>query len=297
MTTLTVFTPTYNRAHTLPRTYQSLCRQTSRDFQWLVIDDGSTDGTEALVLSWIAEAKIPIRYIKKPNGGLYTGYNTAFANIDTELNVCVDSDDFMPDNAVQLIVDKWRSLPDRDSLAGIIGLDFNLRTGKPIGGYFPDGLRRCWFLELSIKGLHHGDTKLALRTDLCRQAAPQTGFPGEKNFNPVYLILKVCDRFPLEVINENLCTVEYQETDSMSAGIYRQYANSPRSFAKMRRLELSLRRNTARNRFRSAAHYVADCLLARDYRGVFRSGAPWLELLAMPFGIAAFAWIKWKNRN
>ena len=76
---LTVFTPTWNRAHTLPRLYHSLCVQTSRDFEWMVIDDGSTDGTEDLVAGWIAEAAIPVRYIRKENGGLYTGYNVTLA--------------------------------------------------------------------------------------------------------------------------------------------------------------------------------------------------------------------------
>ncbi len=126
---------------------------------------------------------------------------------------------------------------------------------------------------------------------------PQVGFPGEKNFNPVYLILKVCDKHQLAVINENLCTVEYQQGDSMSAGIYRQYANSPRSFAKMRKLELTLSHNTFKNRVRSAAHYIADCLLAGDYGSLLRSGSPAMEVLASPLGIAAFALIKWKNRK
>ena len=70
MKTLTVFTPTYNRAHTLTRTYHSLCRQTSKDFEWLIIDDGSTDNTHELIQEFIDEDIIPIRYIYKENGGL-----------------------------------------------------------------------------------------------------------------------------------------------------------------------------------------------------------------------------------
>ena len=83
MSILTVFTPAYNRAHTIGRTYASLLRQTCKDFEWLVIDDGSTDNTEQLVRGWIAENRIPIRFIRKENGGKYTGYNTANANIYT----------------------------------------------------------------------------------------------------------------------------------------------------------------------------------------------------------------------
>ena len=63
MKTLTIFTPAYNRAHTIWRTYESLCRQTCKDFEWLIIDDGSTDNTRELVDGWIEEDKIPIRYI------------------------------------------------------------------------------------------------------------------------------------------------------------------------------------------------------------------------------------------
>lgn len=121
MVTLTVFTPTYNRVHTIWRTYESLCRQTCKEFEWLVIDDGSTDNTRSLVASWLVhhqddpgkvfegqcEAGFKIKYIWKANGGLHTGYNTAYANIDTDLCVCIDSDDWMPDDAVEKILKCW----------------------------------------------------------------------------------------------------------------------------------------------------------------------------------------------
>ena len=119
MKTITIFTPTYNRANTLGRTYKSLCYQTCKDFEWLIVDDGSTDNTSKLVEQWIVEADFVIRYIYKENGGLYTGYNTAYANIETELNVCIDSDDYMPNNAVEIIINHWRKYGS-DKYAGII---------------------------------------------------------------------------------------------------------------------------------------------------------------------------------
>ena len=97
MPTLTVFTPAYNRAHTITRTYESLCRQTCKDFTWLVVDDGSTDGTRALIEQWIAAGVIDIRYIYQANQGMHGAHNTAYRNITTELNTCIDSDDYMPD--------------------------------------------------------------------------------------------------------------------------------------------------------------------------------------------------------
>ena len=100
---LTIFTPAYNRAHTLPRTYASLLAQKSRDFVWLIIDDGSTDGTEDLVRGWMnSDNGFEIRYIRKENGGMHTAHNTAYENIDTELNVCIDSDDALAENAVEM---------------------------------------------------------------------------------------------------------------------------------------------------------------------------------------------------
>ena len=95
--TLTIFTPAYNRAHTIDRTYQSLIRQTCKDFLWLIVDDGSTDGTKKLVEGWIRENKIPISYIYQENQGMHGAHNTAYKNITTELNTCIDSDDWMPD--------------------------------------------------------------------------------------------------------------------------------------------------------------------------------------------------------
>ena len=261
MNKLTVFTPTYNRAHTLPRLYKSLCCQTCKDFDWLVVDDGSTDNTAELVHSFIAEGVIPIQYIYKENGGLYTGYNTAYEAIRTELNVCIDSDDAMPPDAVEIILSEWQSRGS-ESVAGLIGLDVDMDGGKPIGGFFPEGMAECYLLDLYTKRIHRGDSKQVMRTDLMKRVAPQVGFPGEKNFNPIYMLLQVCDDYPLLVANKPLCLVEYQQNDSMSRNIWRQYFDSPRSFAKMRRLEMHLKRSTPLNRCRSALHYMAESVIA-----------------------------------
>jgi glycosyltransferase involved in cell wall biosynthesis len=144
--TLTIFTPAYNRAYTIGRTYESLCRQTSCDFCWLIVDDGSVDNTRELVEDWIKVGKISIRYIYQENQGMHGAHNTAYRNIDTELNICIDSDDYMPDDAVEKIVSFWRK-NGSEKYAGIIGLDAT-NDGKVIGNNFPMDRRQQLFVAI-----------------------------------------------------------------------------------------------------------------------------------------------------
>ena len=293
---LTIFTPTYNRAHTIGRTYQSLCRQSSKEFDWLIVDDGSTDHTAAIVEEWLSENKITIRYVYKENGGLYTGYNIAYSLIESELCVCVDSDDYMPDDAVEKILKCWTERGG-EQYAGLIGLDFHL-NGTPIGGPFPIGLEEVWFMDLYIKKLHLGDVKPVFRTSLMKTVAPMVGFEGEKNFNPVYMMMQVCDRYPILILNENLCFVDYQiGADSMSAGIWKQYMNSPRSFQKQRILEMQLKHNSWGNRIRVAIHYVACGMIAHDRSWLRKSPMKWLTLLVSPMGAVLYLIILYKSRS
>lgn len=297
MVTLTIFTPTYNRAHLLPRLYDSLVAQTSRDFEWMVIDDGSTDDTRRLIEGFIAENIIPIRYIHKENGGLYTGYNTAYANITTELCTCIDSDDFMPPEAVEIIITTWRER-GAPEYAGLIGLDYYMDSMTPIGGLFPEGMNEAYFLDLYIRNIHRGDSKPVTRTELMKQVAPQVGFRGEKFFNPVYMLLQVTDTRPMLLLNECLCIVDYQTgADSMSEGIFRQYLDSPRSFAKQRLMEMSLKRSTWLNNARSAVHYVSSCIIARDRDWLRKSPRKILTLLAALPGLLLALYIRHKARQ
>lgn len=311
MKTITIFTPTYNRKHTIGRTFDSLCHQTCDDFEWLIIDDGSSDGTREWVESlgekivssgtrfdWmgrmldgeddnhftVKKDKFSIEYIYKPNGGLYTGYNVAYVTIQTELCVCIDSDDYMPDDAIGKIVKFWKSRPKEIEYAGIEGLDYNVVDGKPIGGFFSEQIKATYHMGLC----HVGDTKQVMRTDLMKRVAPQMGFWGEKDFNPFYMLSQVLDNYPVLIMNENLCWVEYQiGADSMSQGIWKQYYRSPRSYAKYRINQMTLRHgNSWKQRFRLCIHYVSSCILSGDSQWLKKSPLKALTLFAAPFGVA-----------
>lgn len=292
MKTLTLFTPTFNRAYCLKDIYDSLLRQTSTDFHWLIVDDGSTDTTQELVEEWMEENRISMDYIYKENGGLHTAYNSAIALLETELAVCIDSDDYPPDNAVELIIDFWKS-EGSDEYAGIIGLDF-YKGGGAIGGDLPP-VKSVHIIELTDKYGYVGDTKMVHRTELLKAIPPMPTFNGEKNFNPIYLYLQIDMHYPLLVLNENLCFVEYADT-GMSRNIFHQYVNSPNSFAAMRKLNMSLPKASFGFVFKNAIHYVSSCLFAKNWKAIAASPRKLTTFFAIPFGILLYFYIQFKTR-
>lgn len=291
MKTLTVFTPTFNRAYCLHQVYESLCRQTVQDFEWMVIDDGSTDFTTELVAGWKQESKIDLQYYHKENGGLHTGYNTAIENIQTELCICIDSDDFMPDDAVSKILNHWL-INKAEKYAGIIGLDF-YKGGKSIGGDLPN-IKSVRYIDLIDKYKYKGDTKMVHRTELLKRFVPMPSIKSEKNFNPIYIFLQVDSTHPLLILNENLCFVDYQE-DGMSNNIFNQYVNSPNSFAELRRVYMTLDNVSSLFIFRHAIHYVSSSIFAMDFGFFKKSPKKMMTVCAIPFGVALSIYIKFKT--
>lgn len=118
---ITIFTPTYNRAYRLPTLYRSLQRQTCMDFEWIIVDDGSSDNTEDLVAGWIAQKNpFAIRYFPKVNGGKHTAINLGVEKADYEWFFIVDSDDYVADDAVERI-HEWIATVKDDSIAAVSG--------------------------------------------------------------------------------------------------------------------------------------------------------------------------------
>lgn len=295
MESITVFTPSYNRAKLLPRCYESLKRQTCKDFIWMIIDDGSTDGTKELVAQWlVSDEGFRIEYYFKENGGLHTAYNEAIAHIETPLSVCIDSDDYMPDDAVEKILTFWRKYGS-DQYAGIVGLDCFI-NGAVIGDLLPNQ-KSVNLIDL-LTGKYHirnGDRTNVVRTELYKKYAPMKSYPGEKNYNPHYLHLQISREYDFLVLNENLRFVEYQE-GGMSNSILRQYKNSPNSFADIRVLYLSFPGTSLKFRFRHSVHLVSSCYLSGKLTdAIHRSPHKFITAFSMPMGIILGKYIKWKG--
>ena len=292
MKTLTIFTPAYNRAHTITRTYESLLRQTCKDFEWLVVDDGSTDSTRELVEGWIKENLIPIRYISQENQGMHGAHNTAYRNISTELNTCIDSDDFMPDDAVEKIISFWKE-HGSDKYAGIVGLD-QTEDGGIIGASFPESLKETTLQKYYAAG-GRGDNKLVYRTDVVKRYPEYPLFEGERYVGLAYKYMLIDQDYTLLTLNEPLVTVEYQP-DGSSYNMYNQYWRNPKGFSFFRKTEM-ICAPTFKRRFVSCIHYVASSIIARNGQFLWESPKKGLTLLAVPFGFAWYLRIRAKVKN
>ena len=196
MKRLTVFTPTYNRKGNLKKLYESLLRQTVSDFIWIIVDDGSTDGTEDLVRQWISESKIVIQYHFQDNSGKMIAHNKGVLLSTTELFVCVDSDDYLTDNAVELILKYYECIATDDSLCGIVAY-------KSISkNQFPRRIESSTLSNLYHCGFR-GETTLVFKTDVLRHYL----FPvieGEKFITEGYVYDQIDDTYKYLVLREIL---------------------------------------------------------------------------------------------
>lgn len=292
MNTITIFTPTYNRAYLLSRLYESLLRQTCKDFIWLVVDDGSDDDTRSLVLAWQAAGLIEIQYSYKPNGGMHTAHNRAYDLIQTELNVCIDSDDHMPPDAVELILLRWRTVREDPKIAGIVGLDES-PDGVIIGTKFPLSGMRCALKRLYQQFGVRGDKKLVYRSTITRSFPRYPEYPGERLVPLGWLYQQIDHEYELVAFNDVYVVVDYQ-TGGSSETIVRQYFESPRGFREARIMSMRHAENQMQ-KLRHTIHYGVSCLMLGQWRTWSGSPKAMLSFLTFPLSLSAFVFLSiWK---
>lgn len=144
---LTIFTPTYNREKYLTILYNSLKEQSNKSFQWVVVDDGSSDGTDKLIEKFKQEKKINIEYYKQVNSGKHIAHNKGVELCNTELFFCVDSDDYLPINSVEYILSTWNNSRERDKSVGIVALK-GYSNGNIMGNNMPKKIKKSTLSDL-----------------------------------------------------------------------------------------------------------------------------------------------------
>ena len=224
---ITILTPTYNRASLLPRLFDSLLRQTNKDFEWIVVDDGSTDDTREVVanLKEKCGGAFPMGYVYKANGGKHMAINIGAERARGELLFIADSDDLLIDDALETVAKSWHDISDDKSFAGIAGLDITMDTREVIGSGLPQEHIDCNAIDIRYR--HHvtGDMKEVFRTEVLREF-PFPEFAGER-FCPEQLVwFRMARRYRLRYINKPIYIADYQP-DGITAGITRARMRSP----------------------------------------------------------------------
>lgn len=289
---ITVFTPTFNRASVLHRCFDCLCNQTSFNFKWIIVDDGSTDNTRILCEKWMKrDIPFSIQYIYKENGGLHTAYNTIIPMLNTELFMCLESDDEFTSNAIETVEREWRLLK-AESITGLVAPCMD-RKGFVIGKQFPNGIERVKFFN--HKKYAPGDKQYVFRCDLLKKVFPQIVFEGEKYFDPNYSFYEL-DRFgDMAVIRDCLCIAEYKD-GGLTKTVFRQYMNSPNSFAELRKKTMTFSNIGILRRMVLNIHYVSSCCLAGNLSSAIpESPRKAYTIMAMLPGIILTQFIKLKN--
>ncbi len=213
----TVLTPTHNRAHTLHRVYESLNAQTLRDFEWLVVDDGSIDNTANIIREWSTQASFPIRYYYQSNSGKHVALNRALPLALGKLTLIADSDDSFVPNTLERFLFHWDSVPkdQQEQFCGVTCLVQD-ESGQQIGGKYPFDPTDSSLLEVFYRyGVRQEQWSL-YRTDVLR-AFPFPEVSGEKFVLEGVVWFKIAAKYKTRFVNETLRTYFQGASDQLSS--------------------------------------------------------------------------------
>ena len=263
---ITVFTPTYNREYKLSQLYNSLICQTNKDFEWIIVDDGSTDNTESLVASWINENKIKIRYYKQENQGKPIAHNKGVLESKGELFICVDSDDYLKEMAIEIIEKSWNNHRGNTNCVGMVAAKI-LKNNETVGTDMPKNVNYSTLQDLYYKYKHKGDTALIYRCEIIKKYQ----FPkinGEKFIPETYLYNQIDQDGKLAIIYDKFYVCEYLE-DGYTSNSAKLIKNNPIGYTLSAEIAKKYA-NTFKAKIKATARIVLGNWLANK-KGYFKS--------------------------
>lgn len=279
---LTILTATYNRAHLLPDLYQSLCRQTCKGFIWVVVDDGSQDGTSDLVKDWMKQDNgFRIELYTQPNGGKDRAVNNGVLHVTTPYTMIMDSDDYLTDDAVGFLLKALAGISGLKALAGISGLrgESEVKALNRMEGEWVDASN----LERKALGIDR-DCCEVYRTDLLR-SHPFEVWEGEK-FTPEEVVWNqlALEGYKLRWFNKVTCIVRYQE-GGLTLDSWGLFKKNPMGYAMMfnHRLFYSY---SFRERINNILQFICCCYVGNNLNYISHSNNKLLTYLLLPLGIA-----------
>ena len=207
---ITVLTPTFNREGVLRSLWDSLQKQTVKDFEWLVVDDGSTDGTKNLITQLQEKSDFPIRYIYKNNGGKHTALNVGIQTICSELTFIVDSDDCVTDDAVESILKIHKKYRSQNSICGYAFLRA-FPDGKVNGKKFDVDEKIGSYIDVRVNGDDTGADKAEVFKTHCLKEFPFPEYPNEKFLGEDLVWLRMARKYEMVHINKAIYVGNYLE--------------------------------------------------------------------------------------
>lgn len=281
---ITVFTPTYNRSYILDNLYQSLKNQTCYDFEWLIIDDGSTDDTEILIKKWISEETLfNIKYHKKQNGGKHRAINIGVELAKGKLFFIVDSDDKVLPDSVEKIIDWESKLPRKEKFAGVAG-NRAYSNDQVIGKTFTGDFIDATSLERERFNIM-GDKAEAFYTDILkRYKFPE--FEGENFITESVVWFKIAsDGYKIRWFNEVLYITEYLP-DGLTVSSIKHFTKNPEGSLYACKLELKYRELSLRWKLSRLIRYIK---IAAEYNKSVNVIARELDISVLFVLVAYFA--------
>jgi glycosyltransferase involved in cell wall biosynthesis len=284
--TYTVFTPSYNRADLLPRVYECLEKQTFRDFEWLVVDDGSTDNTAEVIRQLKDKASFPVRYIAKPNGGKPTAVNRGAREATGFIFAILDSDDWYTPEALERFWHHWQSIPVnlQPTFVGVTGLCC-FPSGDLIGSRFPQDVFDSDVIDLRYKHRIGGEKSGILRTEVMQQYQ----YPEDlgKYVSESLVWNRMAKTYKTRFINEVLTIKDYQPGGITDKGRLLQVRDTKASLLSAKELAELGNRLPLEKRIRAYSNYVRHSLHQGIPMGKQMGGVPSKAMfyLCYPIGL------------
>ena len=279
----TIFTPTYNREGLLISLYESLKKQTFKDFEWLIVDDGSVDNTNETVQQFIKENILNISYYYKENGGKQRAYNYALDNAKGELFICLDSDDEYVSNALETILEYWKKVEKNAKIVGM-GYLSTYPDGSTIGSEFPNDEMVETQFNIYNKYKVTGDKGLMFRTEVIKNYKFPV-FDGEKFTTEALVYNRIAEKYEMLYINEKIEIKQYHE-DGLTAKYNDLLLRNPKGNA-LYHNERNKHKMIFKEKIFNNAVYYKFCRVANySFSKIFKESYSKLFLiLSLPIGI------------
>ncbi|MDF1579424.1 MAG: glycosyltransferase family A protein [Desulfuromonadales bacterium] len=289
---ITIFTPTYNRAHLLHRVYQSLCQQSFKDFEWIVVDDGSTDNTASLITVFSESSDFSIRYEYQPNSGKHFATNRGVSLAKGDLFAVLDSDDWFDPDAIKTILDEWQHIDEtkRQDYSGLVFL-YAYSSGKHdiVGTAFPRDILDSNAIEIRTVHGVKGDNFGVLRRDVLEENPFPEEFCGFVMESLIWNRLAL--RYKQRFVNKVVAYTEYQADGLSANGLQKRVESAPATVLRYKEYILC-----------AETRYISPWGLLKAhvnyYRYQFHAGnlalfdaeLPWHYSKLLAFPLAAFVW-------